>query len=331
MRIDPLRRRDFVTLLGGAAAWPLGARGQVASKPPLVAYFLGGSRSLSERYFGGFSQGMHDLGYVIGRDYALDGRSADGDLARAPLLVEELVRLNPAVLVSGSMAGVTAAKKLSDTIPIVGCTLVDPLAFGFAASHARPSGNVTGILLTVEDLPSKQLALTVEMVPGARKVGLLLNVNNPNNPPQRRNMEAAAQTLGVVLLPLEVALPSDLHAALQTLARERASAVFVVTDGMLLSERKRIALFALSVKLPTVFAAREHVEDGGLMSYGVDQRESWRRAASFVDKILKGTKPGDLPIEFPTKLQLVINLIAAEALGLNVPPTLLARADEVIE
>src|SRR6516162_5574988 len=179
-----MQRRKFISLLGGAAAWPLGARGQVVSRPPLVAYFLGGSKAASDRYFGGFSQGMRELGYVTGRDYALDGRSADGDLARAPSLVEELVHLNPAVLVSGSMAGVTAAKKPSDTIPIVGCTLVDPLAFGFAASHARPSGNVTGILLTVEDLPSKQLALTVEMVPGARKLGVLVNVKNPNNPPQ---------------------------------------------------------------------------------------------------------------------------------------------------
>jgi ABC-type uncharacterized transport system substrate-binding protein len=270
---------------------------------------------------------MRELGYVAGADYAFDGRYADGDLARAPALVEELVSLKPDVIVSGTMAGVTAAKKLTDAIPIVSPTLVDPVGFGFAASHARPGGNVTGVLLTVEDLPSKQLALAVEIVPGARKVGVLLNIK----PPQRRNLEAAAHALGVALLPLEVALPGDLHGAFQTLAREKAKAVFVVTDAMLLSERKRIALFAVAVQLPTVFAAREHVEDGGLMSYGVDQRESWRRTATFVDKILKGAKPGDLPIEFPTKLQLVINLIAAKALGLNVPATLLARADEVIE
>jgi ABC-type uncharacterized transport system substrate-binding protein len=307
-------RREFITLLGGAAAaWPLATRAQVASRRPLVAYLVGGSRSAADRYFGGFSQGMRELGYVAGADYAFDGRYADGDLARAPALVEELVSLKPDVIVSGTMAGVTAAKKLTDAIPIVSPTLVDPVGFGFAASHARPGGNVTGVLLTVEDLPSKQLALAVEIVPGARKVGVLLNVNNPNNPPQRRNLEAAAHALGVALLPLEVALPDNLHGAFQMLAREKAKAVFVVTDAMLLSERKRIALFAVAVQLPTVFAAREHVEDGGLMSYGVDQRESWRRTATFVDKILKGAKPGDLPIEFPTKLQLVINLIAAKA------------------
>jgi len=327
-----MRRREFITLLSGAAvAWPLAALGQVASRRPLVAYLVGGSKTAADRYFGGFSQGMRELGYVVNRDYAFDGRYADGDLARVPSLVEELIRLNPDVIVSGTMVGVMAAKKLTDTIPIVSPTLVDPVGFGWAASHARPGGNVTGVLLTVEDLPSKQLALAIEMVPGARKVGVLLNINNPNNPPQRRNMEAAARALGVALLPLEVSLPDDLYGAFQTLARENAKAVFVVTDAMLIGERKRIALFALAVRLPTICAAREHVEDGGLMSYGVDQRESWRRTATFVDKILKGAKPGDLPIEFPTKLQLVINLIVAKALGLTVPPTLLARADEVIE
>src|SRR5262245_52931967 len=185
-----MRRREFITLLGGAAAvWPMAAYAQVASRQPLVAYLVGGSKSASDRYFSGFSQGMRELGYVIDRDYALDGRYADGDLARVPSLAEELVRLNPKVIVSGTMAGGSAAKKLTDTIAIISPSLVDPVGFGFAASHARPGGNVTGVLLTVEDLPSKQLALAVEMVPSARSFGVLFNVNNPNNSPQRRNME----------------------------------------------------------------------------------------------------------------------------------------------
>ena len=332
MHSHQLKRREFI---GGFAAVavlrPVGGVAQVASKRPLVAYLVGGSKSAADRYFGGFSQGMRELGYVAGTDYAFDGRYADGDLARAPALVEELIGLKPDVIMSGIMAGVVAAKKLTDTIPIVSPSLVDPVGFGFAASHARPGGNVTGMLLTVEDLPSKLLGLTVELVPGARKVGVLVNVNNPNHPPQLRNMEAAAHALGVALLPVGVALPEDLHAAFQTLAREEVKAVLAPIDAMLLSERKRIALFAAAVHLPTVFTAREHVEDGGLMSYGVDVREAWRSTASFVDKILKGAKPGDLPIEFPTKLQLVINLTAAKAVGLAVPPQLLARADEVIE
>ena len=327
-----MRRREFI---GGfavvAVLRPVGGVAQVTSRRPLVVYLVGGSKSAADRYFGGFSRGMRELGYVAGNNYAFDGRYADGDLARAPALMEELVDLKPDVIVAGTMAGVRAAKKLTDTIPIVSPSLVDPVGFGFAASHARPGGNVTGVLLTVEDLPSKQLALTVELVPGARKVGVLVNVNNPNNPPQRRNMEIAAQALGVALFAAEVALPEDLYAAFQTLAREEVKAVLAPIDAMLLSERKRIALFAAAVHLPTVFTAREHVEDGGLMSYGVDLRETWRRMATFVDKILKGAKPGDLPIEFPTKLELVINLTAAKAVGLTVPPTLLARADEVIE
>jgi len=327
-----VKRRQFI---GGfavvAVLRPVGGVAQVASKRPLVAYLVGGSKSAADRYFGGFSQGMRELGYVAGGDYAFEGRFADGDLTRIPALSEELVSLKPDVIVSGTMAGVTAIKKLTDTIPILSPSLVDPVGFGFAASHARPGGNVTGVLLTVEDLPSKQLALTVELAPGARKVGVLVNVNNPNVPPQRRNMEIAAHALGVTLLAAEVALPEDLYAAFQTLAREEVKAVLAPIDAMLLSERKRIALFAAAVHLPTVFTAREHVEDGGLMSYGVDVRETWRRTASFVDKILNGAKPGDLPIEFPTKLQLVINLTAAKAVGLTVPPQLLARADEVIE
>jgi putative ABC transport system substrate-binding protein len=327
-----MRRREFIGgFVVATVLRPSGGLAQVTPRRPLVAYLVGGAQSAADRYFGGFSQGMRELGYVAGSDYVFDGRYADGDLARVPALVEELVRLKPDVIASGTMAGVTAAKKLTDTIPIVSPSLVDPVGFGFAASYARPGGNVTGVLLTVEDLPRKQLALMVELVPGARKVGVLLNVNNPNNLPQRRSMEVAAHALGVALYPAEVALPEDLHAAFQTMAREEVKAVFALTDAMFLSERKRIALFAAAVHLPTVFAAREHVEEGGLMSYGVDQRETWRRAATFAHKILKGAKPGDLPIEFPTRLQLVINLTTAKALGLDVPQSLLARADEVIE
>jgi putative ABC transport system substrate-binding protein len=332
MQSGRVRRREFI---GGfavvAVLRPVGGVAQVASKRPLVAYLVGGSKSATDQTLSGFSQGMRELGYVAGTDYAFDGRYADGDLARAPALVEELVSLKPDVIVSGIMAGVVAAKKLTDAIPIVSPSLVDPIGFGFAASYARPGGNVTGVLLTVEDLPSKQLALTVELVPDARKVGVLVNVNNPNNPPQLRNMEAAAHALGVALLAAEVALPEDLHAAFQTLAREEVKAVLAPIDAMFLSERKRIALFAAAARLPTVFFTREQVADGALMSYGVDIPETWRRTARFVDKILKGVKPGDLPIEFPTKLQLVINLTAAKAVGLAVPPQLLARADEVIE
>src|SRR5215510_8975731 len=216
-------------------------------------------------------------------------------------------------------------------IPIVSPILVDPVGFGFARSHARPGGNVTGVLLTVEDLPSKQLALAVEIVPNARKVGLLVNPGNPTHEPQRTNVEAATAALGIELVTLQARMPDDLHAAFDKLTREKVAMVLAFPDGMFLNERKRIALLAMAARLPSMFGLRQNVEDGGLMSYGIDLRESWRRTAAFVSKILKGAKPGDLPMEFPTKLELVINLTAARVLGLTVPPTLLARADEVIE
>jgi len=327
-----MRRRAFIGGFAATAALgPIGGLAQTPAKRPLIVCLVGGSKAGTERFFGGFSQGMRELGYVEGRDYDFEVRYADGDVTRIPQQAEELVGLKPNVIVSGTMVGLMAAKKLTDTIPIVSLVLVEPVEFGVAASHSRPGGNVTGVLLTVEDLPSKQLALAVEMVPSANKVGVLVNANNPNNPPQLRNMEAAASALRVELVPVMIGVPDDLHAAFQHLAREGVKIVLVLADAMFLNERKRIALFAMAARLPTMFGLRENVEDGGLMSYGVDLRDGWRRTAAFVDNILKGAKPGDLPIEFPTKLRLLINLTAAKALGLEVPPTLLARADEVIE
>ena len=258
-------------------------------------------------------------------------RYAEGDFDRIPQLTEELIRLKPDVFVSGTMAGVIAAKKLTDTIPIVPNALTDPVGFGLAASHARPGGNVTGVLLTVEDLPTKLLTLARGLLPDARKIGLLVNPINPIQPLFRGSLEAAAATLGDELIVIDVRSRDDLHPAFQRFAGEGAKIVVLPQDAMFLNERKRITLFAIAGRLPTIFGFRENVEDGGLMSYGTDLNETWRRIATFVDKILKGTKPGDLPMEFPTKLQLVINLATAQALGLVIPPTVLARADEVIE
>jgi len=326
-----VKRREFITLLGGAAVtWPLAALAQTLARP-VVGCVVAGSKAGTERVFDGFLQGMRDLGYVEGQNWTFEGRYADGDQARAQSLAEELVRIKPDVLVSGAMAGVIALKKFTDTIPIVSPILVDPVGFGFARSHARPGGNVTGVLLTVEDLPSKQLSLAVEMVPNARKVGLLVNPGNPTHEAQRSNVEAAAAALGIELAAFQARMPDELHAAFDKLTRERVGIVLAFPDGMFLNERKRIALLAMAARLPSMFGLRQNTEDGGLMSYGVDLRESWRRTAAFVDKILKGTKPGDLPVEFPTKLELVINLTAAKILGIEVPPMLLARADEVIE
>jgi putative tryptophan/tyrosine transport system substrate-binding protein len=329
-----MRRREFIAVLAGAtavASRPLLAFAQTPSKRPLIAVQIGGSKTEADRYFSGFSQGMRELGYVEGNDYGFEVRYADGRVSRIPPQMEELVRLKPDIIVSGTTAGVIAAKKLTDTIPIVSASLTNPIEFGVAASYARPGGNVTGVLMTVEDLPTKLLALALEVVPGANKIGLLVHSDNPIQPALQRSLDAAVNALGVELTVLEVVSPDDLHAAFQRLARERVKVVLMLPDFMFVNERKRIALFAMAERLPTMSAFRENVEDGGLMSYGTDLRESIRRTAAFVDKILKGAKPGDLPIEFPTKLELVINLITAKALELTIPPTLLARADEVIE
>jgi putative ABC transport system substrate-binding protein len=327
-----VKRREFLqTFAASLALRPLTVFAQAIAKRPLVACLVGGSKAATERYFGGFSQGMRELGYVEGRDYGFEARYAEGDQTRNALLAEELIRLKPDVVVSGTIAGVIALKKLTDAIPIVSIVLIDPVGFGWVASHARPGGNVTGFLSTVEDLPSKQLALAIEIVPGANKIGLLTNPGNPSHSFLRPSLEVAARALGVEPIALEVRLPDDLHAAFQSFARDNVKIVVALMDAMFLNERKRIALLAMAARLPTMFLNRENVEDGGLMSYGIDLRASWRRAATFVDKILKGVKPGDVPLEFPTKLELVINLTAAKILGLEIPPNVLARADEVIE
>jgi putative ABC transport system substrate-binding protein len=326
-----VNRRELISGVAASAALRPCAGIAQTSRRPVVACLIAASRGGNERVFAGFLQGTRELGYVEGQSWSLEIRYAEGDQARAPLLAEELVRLKPDVIVSGAMAGVVAFKTLTDTIPIVSPVLIDPVGFGLAGSHARPGGNVTGVLLTVEDLPSKQLALAVEMVPGARKVGLITNPGNPTHAARQQNVEAGAASLGIELLTLQARVPDDLHAGFETLARERVATVLAFEDGLTFNERKRIALLAMAARLPTMFGLRQNVEDGGLMSYGIEFRASWRRTADFVGKILKGAKAGDLPIEFPTKLELVINVTAAKVLGLPVPPTLLARADEVIE
>jgi putative ABC transport system substrate-binding protein len=284
-----VKRRELLPMLvAGLALRPSSAFAQTSIKRPLVACLVGGSKAATERYFGGFSQGMQELGYVAGRDYGFEVRYAEGDQTRNPLLAEELVRLKPDVIVSGTTAGTIAVKKLTDAIPIVSQSLTDPVSFGWAASHARPGGNVTGMLLTVEDLPSKQLALAIEMVPGVNKIGLLINPGNPSHPFLRPGLDVAAKALGIELVALEVRLPDDLHAAFPSFARDSVKIVLALTDAMFLNERKRIALLGMAARLPTMFGSRENVEDGGLMSYGIDLRANWRRAATFVDKNLEG-------------------------------------------
>jgi putative tryptophan/tyrosine transport system substrate-binding protein len=326
-----MRRREFITLVGGAAAtWPRVASAQQA-QIPLVGFLGAVSKAEGQRFFAGFHEGMREFGYIQGRNYLFEDRYAHDDPAMLPLLLGELIGNNPATIVTSSMAAAVAAKKATATIPIVGASLTDPVSAGLAMSEARPGGNVTGILTRVDGLPGKQLELSRDVIPAVAKIGLLVNANNPSNVIQRRDIETASMKAGLILIPIEVWTPADISLAIETFRREGADIVIVFGDAMFLTHRREIAALASAGRLPTIYSFREHVEDGGLISYGIDLRQNFRRAAYFVDRILKSEKPGDLPIEFPTKLELVINLSTAKALGVAIPPTLLARADEVIE
>jgi putative tryptophan/tyrosine transport system substrate-binding protein len=278
-----------------------------------------------------FAQRLQELGYVKGRDYEIEYRYADGDLARLPKLADELIRLKPSVILVTSSPAAVAAKQATATIPIVAASVVDPVSLGLAASYAHPKGNFTGIVGGWETVVGKQLELGFEMVPRAKVAGILINVAAATAAFLRRGGEIAAQAVPARLVPVEVRVPTDIDAAFQALTRERVSIVIVPTDPLFLSERRHIAELAIAAELPIVCGFREHVEDGALMSYGIDLRENLRHAAAYVDKILKGAKPADLPIEQPTKFELVINLKTAKALGLKIPEAFLLRADEVIE
>ena len=242
-----------------------------------------------------------------------------------------MVRLNPDVIVATTTPGAVAAKQATATIPIVGVNLTDPVGFGLVTSEAHPGTNVTGVLFRLEGLTEKQVEIALDLLPGANSMGILVDVNNPSNMLQRREVEAAAGKLGVSITAVDVCPVDEIGAAIQTLVRARASIAVVLASALFVNERRQIAAFALASRLPTVFNFREHVEDGGLMSYGIELRQNYRRSAYFVDRILKGEKPGNLPVEFPTKVELVINVTTAKAIGLTIPPTLLARVHEVIE
>ena len=261
----------------------------------------------------------------------LEERFAGGVMGRLPNLAEELVRLKPDLIFAGSTSAALATTKLTRTVPIVSAALVDPIAQGLLSSYARPGGTVTGMAIATDTLPGKQLELAAELVPGPGKIGLLGDPRAPSFAAQEREAFAAALRLGIELVRVDVHGPNDLDGAFKTLAHARPKSLLVLPHPMFLSERGQIAALATSNRIPTVHGFREEVEVGGLMSYGIDLRDAYRRAASHADKILKGVNPGDLPVEFPTKLELVINLRTAKALGLTIPPTLLARADEVID
>jgi len=331
-----MRRRDFITLIAGAAAGPSTFQTPSAlaqAKRPLVGVLFVGSESPSimrSTTVLAFLNGLRERGYTEGLDIDLAYRFADGFLERLATQAQELIKLKPDAVLAPVSRVALAMRAASATVPIVCPLLENPVWLGLVASENRPGGNVTGLLRYVDGLAGKHVELARELIPGIIRIGLLVNPGNPDASP-RRDVEAAASALAVNIVPVEASTPIDLDAAFQKLVSERVPAVIVVHDTIFFVERRRILTLAAAARLPTIWSDRQFAQEGGVLSYGIDEADSFRRAASYIVKILRGAKPGDLPVELPVKFELVINLKIARALGLEVPPTLLSRADEVIE
>jgi putative tryptophan/tyrosine transport system substrate-binding protein len=324
-------RRDFITLLGGAAAtWPLAARAQQSGKLATIGCLVPGTPSSHGQWFAVFVQRLRELGWIEGRTVAVEYRWAEGRSERFAEIAAELVQRKVDVIVTASTGGVLAAKQATSVIPIVFAVAGDPVGIGLVASLARPGGNVTGLSLQQIETVGKRLELLREVVPGLGRLAVLANVGNPTVVLDLGEVQATARTLGLEVITLEIRRGEDIAPAFEAL-KGRAEALYVVIDPLVGTHRIRINTLVLAARLPTMHTQRDAVELGGLMSYGPNFPDLYRRAAELVDKILRGTKPRDIPVEQPTKFDLVVNLTTAKALGLEIPPTLLARADEVIE
>jgi len=309
------------------------AQAQQAAKIPRIGYVeASGGPQAPGPWVEAFRQGLKDLGYLEGKNIVIDYRYAEGKQDRIPSLVAELVQLNVDILVAPLLPAVRAAKEATKTIPIVMVLAVDPVATGIVGSLARPGGNITGLTRLTRDLSGKRLELLTEVVPGISRVGVLWDANAPGPAIAFKEYEAAARALKRQLQSLEVRGPdADLEGAFQAAAKGRAGAVITITNPVLFRHSKRIAELTFKNRLPSMYEQSQYVDVGGLMSYAANDRDSYRRAATYVDKIIKGAKPADLPVEQPTKFELVINLKAAKQIGLTIPPNVLARADRVIK
>jgi putative ABC transport system substrate-binding protein len=326
-----IRRRKFLATLGGAAAaWSLAAGAQQATKVPTIGILGSGIPATQGQWYAAFVQRLRELGWIDGRTVAIEYRWAEGRDERAAEIAAKFVQHKVDVIVTSATAGVVAAKQATSVIPIVFAAAGDPVGTGLVASLARPGGNVTGLSIQQTDLAGKRLELLREVIPGLRRLAMLVNVGNPLAVLDLGEVQAAARTFGLEVITLEIRRGEDITPAFEAL-KGRAEALYVVIDPLVGTHRIRINTLVLAARLPTMHTLREGVEAGGLMSYGANLPDLFRRAADFVDKILRGAKPADLPVEQPTKFDLVINLTTAKALGLEIPSTLLARADEVIE
>ncbi len=325
------RTLSIITLALGLLAAPPATAAQQPAKVSRIGFLQPGSASVNRHFADAFRQGLHDFGYVEGQNIAIEYRWADGRAERLPELAAELVRLKVDVLVVSSTPGGLAAKKATQTIPVVMVAVGDPVGTGLVASLGRPGGNLTGLSDITVDMSAKRLELVKEVVPTASRVAVLWNPTHLTNPLQLRETQAAAQALGVTVQSLAVQGADEFERAFAAMMRERAGALVVLADPLTVFHRSRLANLAAKHRLPAIYPFREQAEAGGLMSYGPHLPDLWRRAAIFVDKILKGAKPADLPVEQPTRFELVINRKTAKALGLTVPPSILIRADQVIQ
>jgi putative tryptophan/tyrosine transport system substrate-binding protein len=330
--MSDMRRRQFISLLGGAAAaWPLAVRAEQTGRVWRIGFLSAVTRSAASGSYASFVQGMRERGYVEGKDFVIEWRSVEGKYERFSELAAELVRLKVDVFVTGVTAALPALKRATTTIPVVMAYSTDPVGNGLAASLVHPGGNITGLAGSSDDSSPKQLELLATIVPNVSRIGLLGNPDTETYSSVLSNAQDAARKVGLSLVPIEARNPREIEDAFAAFTKERVPAVMVAVDAVFFGERWRIAELALANRLATMFALREYVEAGGLMSYGENIADFFRRAASFVDKIFKGTNPGDLPIEQPTKFKLVINRKTADALGVTIPPQLYIFADEVIE
>jgi len=324
-----MRRREFITLLGGAtASWPVAARAQQAGKLPTIG-FLGADASAFSPWTAAFVARLRELGWIEGSTVAIEYRWSQGRTERYAEIAAEFVRLKVDVIVTVGSA-VPIVRQATAVIPIVFAVGIDPVGSGLVASLAQPGGNVTGLSIQANELAGKRLEFARELVPRLHRLAIMFNVGNAQPVLEMGETQAAARMLGLEVVPLVIQRAEDIAPAFQTL-KSRADALYVAVDQLMVANRTSILTSALGARLPTIFSTRDFVKAGALMSYGPSYTERFRHAADYVNKILRGTKPSDLPVDQPKKFELVINVATAKALGLRIPPSLLARADEVLE
>jgi putative ABC transport system substrate-binding protein len=328
-----IRRREFITLLGGAAAWPLAAHAQQGDRVRRIGWLGGGDENDPEpkRRVSGFTQALAGLGWTDGRNVRMDLRWGGGDINRIRALAQELVRSQPDIILTGGTLATAAVQRETRTIPIVFANVSDPVASGIVARLDRPGGNTTGFGILEASLGGKWLELLSEIAPGLKRAAIMFNPDTAPASAYMPSLETAARSLKVVPIPAPVHSGAGIETAITALGREPGGGLVVMPDGFTETHRAPIISAAARNKVPAVYTQSNFAREGGLLSYGNDPVDTFRRAATYVDRILRGEKPGDLPVQFPTKFEMVVNLKTAKALGLAVPPSILLRADEQIE